>query len=115
MWNSIDDNIKETNHRNVFKQKIKGQFSRILYNWNSLLLKVLETVSIHYFGVCLSACLCVYKKQLPNVFEQHFRYARDVHTQHKVCFQLRLPQARFRTNIGKQTVKAIAIDWWQNY
>ena len=49
-----------------------------------------------------------------STFEQHFRYANDVHKYNtRYASKANLYKSRYRTNIGKQTTKAMAIDIWQ--
>ena len=56
-----------------------------------------------------------HKKQLPSIFEQHFRYASDVHKYNtRYASKANFYKPRYRTNIGKQTTKAMAIDIWQH-
>ena len=54
------------------------------------------------------------QKQLTSIFEQHFRYASDVYKYNTRCAsKANTYEPRYRTNIGKQTTKEMAIDIWQ--
>ena len=55
-----------------------------------------------------------HKKQLPSIFDNHFRYASDVHSYNtRYASEANFYKARFRTNIGKTTFSALAVDYWQ--
>ena len=55
-----------------------------------------------------------HKKQLPTISDNHFRYASDVHTYNtRYASKANFYKARFRTNIGKTTFSALAVDHWQ--
>ena len=49
-----------------------------------------------------------HKKQLPIIFEQHFRYTSDVHKYNtRYVSKANFDKSRYRTDIGKQTTKAM--------
>ena len=53
-------------------------------------------------------------KKLPNIFNQHFRYASEVHTYNtRYASKSNFYKPRSRTNIGKQTTAAMATELWQ--
>jgi len=56
-------------------------------------------------------------RQLVNcasIFDNYFRYASDVHTYNtRYASKSNFYKARFRTNIGKTTLPALAADYWQ--
>ena len=55
-----------------------------------------------------------HKKQLPGIFDQYFRYASEIHTYNtRYSSKGNFYKTRYRTNIGKQTTKAMAVDVWQ--
>ncbi len=54
------------------------------------------------------------RNELPDIFCDYFQYASDVHsyaTRYATRKNLYKPQTR--TNIGKQSVSSIAVDFWQ--
>ena len=52
-----------------------------------------------------------HSKKLPNIFNQHFRYASEVHTYNtRYASKSNLYKPRSRTNIGKQTTAAMATE-----
>ena len=55
-----------------------------------------------------------HKKQLPSIFDEHLLYVSDVHSYHN-CYAAKgnFYKARFRTNTGKKTTSALAVDCWQ--
>ena len=56
-----------------------------------------------------------YKQILPPIFNNSFRYAKNVHSYNtRYAFQNNLYKSRFRTNMGKQTISAMATKNWQN-
>ena len=55
-----------------------------------------------------------HEKKLPSIFDNYFRYARDVHAYNtRYASKTNFCKARFRTNIGKITLPALAADYWQ--
>ncbi|CAH3184673.1 unnamed protein product [Porites lobata] len=55
-----------------------------------------------------------HSKKLPNIFNQHFRYASEVHTYNtRYASKSNFYKPRSRTNIGKQTTAAMATELWQ--
>ena len=55
-----------------------------------------------------------HKKQLPSIFDNYFRYASDVHTYNtRLALKSNFYKARFRTNIGKRTLSALAANHWE--
>ena len=56
-----------------------------------------------------------HKKQLPDIFDQYFRYAIKIHSTYNTRSSSKgnFYKTRFRTNIGKQATKAMAVDVWQ--
>ena len=54
------------------------------------------------------------KMILPSIFDNYFCYASDVHTYStRYASKSNFYKARFRTNIGKRTLPALAADHWQ--
>ena len=54
-----------------------------------------------------------HKKQLLSIFDEHFHYASDVHSYHaRYAAKGNFYKARFRTNAGKKTTSALAVDCW---
>ena len=80
------------------------------------LLNLLELLTVENIFKLKLLCF-TYKwhtKELPNIFAQHFRYASEVHTHNtRYASKSNLYKSRFRTNIGKQTTRAMATDLWQ--
>ena len=61
--------------------------------------------------------MLAYKKQLPGIFDQYFRYASEIHTytiQDIRPKAISTRRASYRTNVGKQTTKAMVVDVWQD-
>ena len=55
-----------------------------------------------------------HKKQLPSIFDEYFHYASDVHSYHtRNATKGNFYKARFRTNAGKKTISALAVDCWR--
>ena len=55
-----------------------------------------------------------HSKKLPNIFNQHFRYASEVHTYNtRYASKSNFYKPRSRTNIGKQTTVAMATELLQ--
>ena len=57
-----------------------------------------------------------HKKQLPRIFDNYFRYTSDVHTctnNTRLASKSNFYKARFRTNIGKRTLSALAANHWE--
>ena len=54
------------------------------------------------------------KKQLPSIFDKHLHYASDVHSYHtRYATKGNFYKASFRTNAGKKTTSALAVDCWR--
>ena len=55
-----------------------------------------------------------HKKQLPSIFDEHLHYASDVHSYHtRYAAKGNFYTARLRTNAGKKTTPALAVDCWR--
>ena len=55
-----------------------------------------------------------HSKKLPNIFNQHFCYASEVHTYNtRYASKSNFYKPRSRTNIGKQTTAAMVTELWQ--
>jgi len=55
-----------------------------------------------------------HKKQLPSIFDEYFHYASDVHSYHtRYAAKGNFYKAHFRTNAGKKTISALAVDCWR--
>ena len=55
-----------------------------------------------------------HSKKLPNIFNQHFRYASEVDIYNtRYASKSNFYKPRSRTNIGKQTTVAMATELWQ--
>ena len=62
----------------------------------------------------LNFCHQWHKKQSPDIFYQHFRYACDVHSYNKrYASKTNFYKEHFRTNAGKRTTSAMAVKLWQ--
>ena len=50
---------------------------------------------------------------LPSIFDEHLHFASDVHSYH-TCYAAKASfyKACFRTNAGKKTTSALAVDCW---
>ena len=54
------------------------------------------------------------KMILPSIFDNYFCYASDVHTYNtRLASKSNFYKARFRTNIGKRTLSALAANHWE--
>ena len=54
-------------------------------------------------------------KALPNIFENYFQYANDIHSQNtRYASNNNFYKPCTRTNIGKQSVSSIVVDLWQD-
>ena len=77
------------------------------------LLDLLSVESIFAFQL-LKFCHQWHKKQLPDIFDQHFRYACDVHSYNtRYASKANFYKEHFRTNAGKRTTLAMAVKLWQ--
>ena len=55
-----------------------------------------------------------YKKQFLSIFDEHLHCASDVHSYHtRYAWKGNFYKARFRTNAGKKTTSALAVDCWR--
>ena len=76
-------------------------------------LDLLSVENIFAFQL-LNFCQQWYKKQSPDIFYQHFRYACDVHSYNKrYASKTNFYKEHFRTNVGKRTTSAMAVKLWQ--
>ena len=78
------------------------------------LLDLLTVENIFYF-VYFSSPTNGIKKKLPSIFDNYFRCTSDVHaynTRYMYASRSNFYKARFRTNIGKTTLLALAADYW---
>ena len=56
-----------------------------------------------------------HSKALPNIFENYFQYANDIHSHNtRYASNKNFYKPRTRTNIGKQSVSSIVVDLWQD-
>ena len=77
------------------------------------LLDLLSVENIFAFQL-LNFCHQWHKKQLPDIFYQHFRYACDVHSYNtRYASKANFYKEHFRTNAGKRTTLAMAVKLWQ--
>ena len=54
------------------------------------------------------------KNEIPEIFDDYFQYACDVHSYSKrYASKKNFYKPKTRTNIGKQSVYSIAVDFWQ--
>ena len=54
------------------------------------------------------------KNQLPSVFDDYFDFAKNKHSYNtRYVTNQNLYKQKFRTNLGKQTISAIATDLWK--
>ena len=56
-----------------------------------------------------------HSKALPNIFDNHFQYASDIHSYNtRYASNKNFYKPCTRTNIGKQSVSSIVVDLWQD-
>ena len=56
-----------------------------------------------------------HKQILPSIFNNSFHYAKNVHSHNtRYASQNNLYKSRFRANMGKQTISAMAANTWKN-
>ena len=80
------------------------------------LLNLLEILTVHnvYKLHILTFTHLWHKKQLPDIFENYFLYASNVHSYNtRYASKQNLHKSRVRTNTGKQTTSYMAIDYWK--
>ena len=54
-------------------------------------------------------------KALPNIFDNYFQYANDIHSYNtRYATNKKFYKPCTRTNIGKQSVSSIVVDLWQD-
>ena len=86
-------------------------FFATLYDENTVNLLDLLTVENIFTLRLLQFSYQWHKKQLPSIFENHFRYVSEVHTYNtRYASKDNFYKARPRTNIGKTTLSALAVD-----
>ena len=96
-------------------------FFEVLYGENTAsalpllnLLDLLTVKNIYQFKA-LKFIHDWHKQILPSIFNDFFHYAKNVHSYNtRYASQNNLYKSRFRTNMGRQTISAMAIDIWQN-
>jgi len=77
------------------------------------LLDLLSVENIFTFQL-FNFCHQWHKKQLPDIFDQHFRYACDVHLYNTwYASKANFYREHFRTSAGKRTTSAMAVKLWQ--
>ena len=80
------------------------------------LLNLLDLLSVEriFAFQLLKFCHQWHKKQLPDIFDEHFRYACDVHSYNtRYASKANFYKEHFRTNAGKRTALAMAVKLWQ--
>ena len=56
-----------------------------------------------------------HNKALPNIFDNYFQYANDIHSYNtRYATNKNFYKPCTRTNIGKQSVSSIVVDLWQD-
>jgi hypothetical protein len=66
------------------------------------LLNILSVITLHKL------------QKLPEIFDDYFQYACDVHSYStRYASKKNFYKPKTRTNIGKQSVYSIAVDFWQ--
>ena len=78
------------------------------------LLDILTIENIHKLQV-LKSTLYWHKNELPEIFNDSFKYAKNVHSYNtRYAAKDNFYKTRFRTNIGRQTLPATATILWQD-
>ena len=87
------------------------QIQTVHYHYLIYWIYLLLQISINYSFLLTHQW---HSKKLPNIFNQHFRYASEVHTYNtRYASKSDFYKPRSRTNIGKQTTAAMATELWQ--
>ena len=106
LWNSLLTDIRVAK---TLGEKIHSDSALPLLN----LLDLLTVENIFIFRL-LQFSHQWHEKKLPSIFDNYFRYASDVHAYNtRYASKSNFYKARFRTNIGKTTLLALAADYWQ--
>ena len=78
------------------------------------LINVLSVTSIFELQA-LKLAYSWHTKDLPNIFDGYFQYAKDMHSYStRYARKQNFYKPRARTNIGKQMVSSIVVDLWQD-
>lgn len=96
-------------------------FFEVLYGKNTPsalpLLNLLDLLTVNnvYQFQALKFIHNWHKQNLPPIFNNSFHYAKNVHSYNtRYASQNNLYKSRFRTNMGKQSISAMATNIWQN-
>jgi hypothetical protein len=77
------------------------------------LLNILSVITLHKLQI-LKFAYRWQKNELPEIFDDYFQYACDVHSYStRYASKNNFYKPKTRTNIGKQSVYSIAVDFWQ--
>ena len=107
-----DDHITQTSKLIFFATLYGPDTEKALPLHN--LLEILTVQNVYVLHLLIFTHLW-HQKQLPEIFDDYFKYADNVHSYNtRYASKQNLHKSRVRTNIGKQKVSFSAIDHWSN-
>ena len=93
-----------------------GIFTKLRHYMSLAQLKQLYYSLVHpYISYALKFAHRWHNKALPNIFDNYFQYANDIHSYNtRYATNKNFYKPCTRTNLGKQSVSSIVVDLWQD-